>query len=302
MYTAPQASHNYILTQLRRNDNENYISNLLQPRCIRLAHAALRVFNVELASIRGQVSNEDLGRMRLAHFRSSFEAIKSLRVDNDHSAIIPATPVMECLAEAITRFPNAPWHLLERLLDARERDLQYPNYESLESLEQLGRDTQGVLMRIHAGLLGDTTTGDDESEISQLGDICGSAVGLCIVLRGVPAHAVSRMCYMPRELVREHKVSSDGLLTGSEDARVVYMLVASRASEVLNDGRRGIEGIDKAVRPAFWGIAMGGEYLRRLQRANGKVFDEGLQTGLRMTYPLVLQLRLLAMRYFGGVW
>jgi len=47
-YTAPASSHDYCLNLVREVDYDQFMLNLMQPQSIRLAHSAMRAFNVEL--------------------------------------------------------------------------------------------------------------------------------------------------------------------------------------------------------------------------------------------------------------
>lgn len=288
-YIPSPATRAYILRQLRENDNENYLANLLQPKRVQHAHAAIRAFNVELAHIRNSVSNEDLGRLRIAHFRSSLDELLTAHEPS------PQTPIMEGLAECVTAFPEVDFRVLHTLIDAREGDLGYPSHATLASLEEFGRDTQGVLLRLHAEMLG-------ESESTQeVADRAGMAVGLAIALRGVPAHAVSRLSYMPQEVIRSVGASQKALLGGTEDAEAmaVFQIVGERAETLVRQTDARVSSMNGSVKPAFWPLRMADLYLARLRKARWNPFDESLQRGLRTTYPLALQIRLLRHRIFG---
>ncbi|KAI0559413.1 phytoene synthase [Gracilaria domingensis] len=283
-YVATQENLAYTLALLRNNDNENYLANLLQIRSVSRAHAAIRAFNIELANIRSSVSNEDLGLLRLQFFRSQFADILSNPNPN------PASPVLDVLAEAISSFPHVNFDLLHTLIEAREADLSYPNFSSIPELQSFGERTQGPLIHLHALLLGGAP------HVGNIAKVAGAAVGLSIILRGAPAHAASRLSYMPRNLVAQFGVPHSELISGEGDALHVFRTVARRARRCLKVAQVRSSSMPYPVKQAFWPLLMADIYLRRLQKAGDNPFDKRLEQGLRTTYPLSLQMRLLLAR------
>lgn len=237
--------------------------------------------------VRTSVSNEDLGRLRVQFYREAIAAILA------SDAADPArSPVLEALAEGVGRYPGVRFKSLHALLDARERDLAYPNIASLGALEKFAADTQGVCIGLHAEALGGVDIGIAASA-------AGKAVGLAVVLRGAPAHAVSRLSYAPRDLVKDFNVSSAELLSGSGDAAKVFEVVASAAGHWRDVALGAVESLSSDVKPAFWGLNVTNIYLRRLKKAGYNPFDERLQRGMLSTYPLALQLSMLKARLFN---
>lgn len=280
-YITSQHNRSYVLDLLRNFDNENYLAILLQPsKSVARCHAALRAFNVELAQIRSNVSNEDLGRIRIQYFRDSLTTI----LEDPHST--PSSPVLQCLAEAISAFPDTNFCPLHILLDARDADLAFPNYATIDQLEQFAARTQGVLINLHTSISMQSTS--PAAEAAALAAAKG--VGLAIVLRGVPVHAASRLSYMPRDAAKRLNISNSELLSGSGESHALFKEVAIRAEDLLHEARCA------RMEPPLWPVDMAALYLSRLRRAGYNPFDEKLQTGLRATYPLALQWRLLGRR------
>lgn len=290
-HAATPANRDYCLQLLRAHDHENYLANLLHPRKIaRFLHISTRALNVELANIRASVSNEDLGRLRLEFFRDGLNAILS-------GAHPPSAPVLDVLAEAFSAFPEISFSPLYTLLDARERDLAYPSISSLEQLCDFAAGTQGSLIHIHAHAL--CAALEDAEQLAKTAVEAGKAVGLAIILRGVPAHAATRLTYMPRDLAREMNVPQQELLIGGENAKNAFEAIANVAETHAANARELLANVSSGARPAFWPLYMADIYLRRLKKVGFDPFNQRLQMSMRATYSLALQTKLLGARMMG---
>lgn len=217
-------------------------------------------------------------------------------VGTDLSSTVPGSPVMEALAEAISSNTNVEFGLLHDLIDAREQDLGYPMIRTLTNLEEFAIATQGKLIHVHSQLLSDSNS----LQLSKVSRLCGGAVGLAVLLRGAPAHATSRLSYMPQELSQHYQVSTKELLDGTGNSSEVFKSVADKAQLAIDEAKSLIRSdIPKAVQPAFWPMLMAEIYLRRLKKVGFNPFDPRLQQGLKTTYPLQLQFKLLRARLMG---
>jgi phytoene/squalene synthetase len=205
------------------------------------------------------------------------------------------SPVVEALAEAQSSHPLLDLTALHTLVDARERDLAYPSFATLADLAAFAADTQGPPLRAHASAL---LAGEAPSALADAAHFAGEAIGLAVLLRGVPAHAASRLSYAPADVARERGASPARLLSGGGAAAAVYGAVAQRARRALSLAEDAVVGLPRGVRPAFWGLSLPRIYLRRLAAVGNDPFDEKLQQGMRQTYPLRLQLSLLRRRVF----
>lgn len=252
----------------------------IAPR-IRRAHAAIRALNVELVQIRDKVSNEDMGKARMAWYRLSLESI----VAGDTHA---RAPVLDALAETCPHLCGE----LTSLVDARTEDLGYPNVPVMKSLLRVASNTHGLLAETHSKLL------DDKIDSSVARD-AGTAVGLVVLLRGAPAHAAARLSYVPRELLGKHGILGNELLAGGPTCAPVYREIADAARALIDKVRATGGDLPPIVRPSLWGLRIADIYLGRLERAGHDPFDPKLRASMASTYPLRLQLSLLAGRFTG---
>lgn len=243
--------------------------------------------------VRANVSNEDLGKLRIQFFRDAVHALAS------HSTVVPRAPVVEALAEAYALYPHISIASCHRLLDARERDLAYPNIQSLTVLEDFAGDTQGTLAFLHAQVLHDGYTNVNQKQLEEATASAGKAIGLTVLLRGAPAHAASRLSYMPRELINKLNVPHAHLLQGQGRACELFEAVADAATRHSSDAATAAATLPSQFKPAFWCLKIADIYLSRLRKAGYNPFDDRLQRSMLSTYPLRLQMSLLKSRIFG---
>jgi phytoene/squalene synthetase len=238
--------------------------------------------------VRHVVSNEDMGKLRVQFFRDGLNAILA------GDAADVRLPVIQTLFEVMGSEPQMNLTVLHTLLDARERDLQYPAHKTLSSLCSFARDVQSPLILSHASSI--VPEHKLEPGLQLASAYAGEAVGLAVLLRGAPAHAAQRLTYVPAEVYAEVGASAADLLSGEGRAAAAFELVAGAATRALELAEDALRMLPADTRPAFWGLAVPRIYLSRLARSGFNPFDEALQAGMRQTYPLALQMTLLKAR------
>lgn len=279
---------------------------------LRTAHATLRALNVEFDRVRSTVSNEDLARLRLSFFRTALSSVISSNSQDGRDAnrgrshtfdSASALPVFDCLAEAVSSFPSVDFTPVYDLLDAREAFLSYPNFVDTSSLADFAAAPHKPLLKLHADLLHAVTLNNQPSlvaspippSVTEAIEPASVAIGLGILLRAVPVHANSRLTYMPRGLL-----STSNLLTTNEASRPVFQGVALTAADAASNALSLVRTLPRALRPAFWPVHLSSLYLNRLSRVNYDPFDSSLVAGLRTTWHLAVQLRLLRAKIFAS--
>ena len=74
----PVDDYTYCINSVRKVDYENFLSTgLLRPSSLQRPAMAIRALNVELSLIRDQVSNTQIGKMRLEFWRETIDSIYS---------------------------------------------------------------------------------------------------------------------------------------------------------------------------------------------------------------------------------
>ena len=131
----------YCLDQVRRFDRDRYLAALFAPAEPRADLFALYAFNLELAKIREVVREPMMGLIRLQWWRDCIGEIYGGK-GRRHQVAQP-------LAQAVARH-RLPRHLFERLIDAREADLDGAPPADLAALRAYGAATGGTLLELAA--------------------------------------------------------------------------------------------------------------------------------------------------------
>ena len=130
---------------VRRADPDRFLSAMTAPPAARERLFALYAFNIEVARIPAVVSEPLLGRIRLQWWRETVAMIFEEGRVRSHEVVGPLAETI-----AVTNLPRAPF---DRLLDARERDVEGVAPENRAALDAYLADTGGALLDLAAHAL-----------------------------------------------------------------------------------------------------------------------------------------------------
>ena len=272
----------YAAREVRRWDNDRFLTALFAPPERREALFALYAFNLEIAKTREMVREPIMGQIRLQWWRDGIAALyagKSLRHE-----------IAEPLGRAIAAYGLARAEF-ETLIDAREADLDDRPCATMACLSNYAEVTSAPLIRLALQALG-----ADVPPAREAARHVGIAWALTGLLRAVPFHARHRRLYLPEEVMARHGVDERLLfeLKRSPELHGVVQEVAGLASEHLEKGRAVRSAVPAAARPALLPAALSGLYLRALARAGYNVFAPRVQA------PHPLRQAVLAWRAMTG--
>ena len=142
-------------------------------------------------------------------------------------------PVAIALAAAIDAC-RLPGEAFERILVARESDLDDTPPADVAALEVYAELTSGTLVRLAAAVLG--ARGPQVEAAARHVGISWALVGL---LRAVPFHASQRRLYLPRDLLARAGIEAQSIFDGRPGAGLsaVVREIALRAAQHLEDAR-----------------------------------------------------------------
>ncbi len=251
--------------QLRRLDRDRYLIAQTAPPARRGDLFALYAFNQEIAKTAEVVSEPMIGRIRLQWWR---EAIAEARVgkSRDHAVLI-------ALAAAI-RDRGLTLEHFERLIDARERDLEPWQPETLAELEAYGRETSAPLISLALEVL-EQTAGPARA----LAEPLGTAWALTGLLRAVPFHARRKRLLLPSNMISTHSADARAMFELHPTAKLkeTVEIVATRAEALLTAARQERPKPPKAAHPALLLAVLAQGYLETLRRAGYDPFDARVQ-------------------------
>jgi phytoene synthase len=117
-YSAPEASHRYVLDMVRGADRERFLGALFAPEPQRSGLLSLLAFEHELARTRSVTREPMLARIRLEWWREAMAEAAGAGKPR-------AQPIVESLSETVRRH-GLQREALVRLIDAREEEIEGP--------------------------------------------------------------------------------------------------------------------------------------------------------------------------------
>ncbi len=264
---------------MRRYDRDRFLTALFAPGEHREAIFTLYAFNHEVAKTREVVSEAALGRIRLQWWRESIAAIYAGESRRRHEVVEP-------LAAAVRRYA-LPRETFERMIDARESDLENGPPDSLAALERYVDATAGSVVSLALRVLG----GAGE-EAAAAAHAVGIAYGLAGLLRAVPFHARAKRLYLPSDLSAAAGLRPERdlfeLRSSPELCRVVAQL-AEFATAHLSAVEGAAAALPPTALPALLPAALARADLARLKRAGYDPFARAVRIpdpwrGWRLTW------------------
>lgn len=146
----PVDDYTYCINSVRKVDYENFLSTgLLRPASLQRPAMALRALNVELSLIRDQISNSQIGKMRLEFWRETIDTIYA-SVNNDLPRKINHPVAREL--NLVIKYNQLSKLWFQRLIKSREitlNDMPFQDIEQLENyLEQSITPTYYLLLEL----------------------------------------------------------------------------------------------------------------------------------------------------------
>jgi phytoene/squalene synthetase len=251
----------HCLDQIRRFDRDRYLTVLAAPAESAADLAVLYAFNLEIALVRDSVTEPMLGRIRLQWWREAIAEAYAGRPR--HHA------VLESLAALLARRPlKRAW--FDRMIDARETELDDVVPADLAALETYADQTAGDLLRLAAEAAGlDPEIGDLAPLIAHV----GIGFGLTGIARATLYLARQHGTMLPVTLLEQHGVALDRLydLKPQPALNAVIAELAAAARGHLAAAKR--LPPPKALLPALRIGTLARAQLARLERHGHDLFD-----------------------------
>jgi phytoene synthase len=255
----------------REGDPDRAIAALFAPRESRADLLALIAFNVELARIAEQVSEPDLGAIRLQWWREAVERAG----DGEPTG----QPVADALGEALRR-RKLSRQRIDAMIDARAFDLGTGIMSDKAALETYLRDTAGSLFALSAECLGAS-----RSSIEPAAAQAGLAYGLTGLMRALPVHAARRRVDLPADALRARGTSPEEILAGKTSQGLHEVLAELRkdARVALGEASGLAAKLDPPAQAAFLPLCLVEPYLAALAKGRDPLHE---RAGINPLYRL----------------
>jgi NADH dehydrogenase [ubiquinone] 1 alpha subcomplex assembly factor 6 len=261
---AASAAGNLAAT-LRQHDRDRYLTTLFAPADRRDALIALYLFNFEVAKTREVVREPLLGRIRLQWWREAIDEIYRGGPVRRHEIVQP-------LAEAIRRGDLTRYHF-DRLIEAREADLEDVPPPDLATLERYAQDTSSRLIWLTLECLGVRDAASVEA-----GRRIGIAWALIGLIRALPVTARMKRNMLPADLSAAARLEERDFfeLRRSPALASVARQIAEAAHGHLAAARALRREIPRHALPALLPATLAQAHLRRLAAAGDDPFSVAL--------------------------
>ncbi len=277
----PVQSLSPIAAQVHRHDPDRFVTALFAPVERREDLMALYAFNLEVARIRESVTEPMIGLMKVQWWRDVIERLYA------GQGVPQGHPVAEALAALVERH-GLPRALFDRLLDARDLDMEPDPVADRAALRAYADDTGGTVAQLALWTLGDRS---DEGQ-GAAGAV-GRAWALTGLIRAMPFHARQDRFYMPDLTEKDRHAVSAG--RAEPPVRGLIAAVAADAAAALAEARRLRPRPGRATVAALLPAVLAEGTLKRLRRVGHDPFAPRL--GLPNRRPVALLLHALAGRY-----
>jgi phytoene synthase len=250
-----------VRTIARDGDLDRYVSALFAPRAAREHLFALYAFNVELARIGEQVSEPQLGEIRLQWWRDA--------LDRACAGETTGHPVADALGLAVRECDLSRQSLAD-LIDARRFDVSVRVMPDTAALDDYLGKTAGALFKLASEVCIAGGRAADARALEQAVRAAGIAYGLTGLMRALPVHARRGRVDIPEDALLRHGTSPAKLLAGEASEGLTELLADLRetARGALRSARQHVAELPPAARPAFLPLALVDPYLSALAKVD----------------------------------
>jgi phytoene synthase len=250
-----------VRTIARDGDLDRYVSALFAPRAAREHLFALYAFNTELAHIGEQVSEPQLGEIRLQWWRDA--------LDRASSGETTGQPVADALGLAVRECDLSRQSLAD-LIDARGFDVSVKIMPDAAALDDYLAKTAGALFKLASEVCMTGGRAVEPRALEQAVRAAGIAYGLTGLMRALPVHARRGRIDIPEDALLRHGTSPAKLLAGEASEGLTELLADLRetARAALKSARRHVAELSPQARPAFLPLALVDPYLSVLQKVD----------------------------------
>jgi phytoene synthase len=271
---AARSDADYIRDRVRAGDQDRYWAALLAPGPLRGDLLALYAFHIEIAQIPEQVSEAQLGEIRLEWWREALSAALAGGTA-DH-------PVLKPLAAAVASHALSP-ALLEGMIAARSFDLAREPMPDFATLRDYLQATAGTVFRLGAQITGAPDGAPEASEHAAI------AHGLTGLMRTLPYHAAKGQIFLPGDLLAKHGLHPQIVLDGenNQDLRAALRDLRQSAFDALDAARQAMRALPVRALVPFLPLALVPHYLKALGAPSHHPLRDIAQLNPLMRYGLI---------------
>jgi NADH dehydrogenase [ubiquinone] 1 alpha subcomplex assembly factor 6 len=262
------SSAEYCMNLVKNYDYENFIGTLLLKKASRSCAFAVRSFNVEVARVAEQVSEKDIGLMRIKFWEDTLDKCFAKDVSK-----IPRHPVALELSKAVTAYKLSKRNF-KNLITSRKEHFNLNSFNSLDDMEKYSEQSvSSVYYLILEGC------GIKNIHADHAASHLGKAQGIVQQLRSISQSQRLNFISLPQNILVKNNVSHEELFRckSSKPLSDCVYEVASRAHQHLMKARGLQENVPSEGRDVFLPAVAIFAYLDRLQKVDYDIFHPKLK-------------------------
>jgi NADH dehydrogenase [ubiquinone] 1 alpha subcomplex assembly factor 6 len=250
---------------VRRHDHDRFQTALFAPAMHRDALFALYAFNYEIARVREIVTQPMLGQIRLQWWRESIAAAFDGGVVRRHLVVEPLTAAIRELRLSRQHF--------DKLIDAREADLQDDPPTDLAALEDYAEATSARLIYLALEILGSR-----EPAAGETAHHVGVGYALAGLLRAMAFQARTGRRLIPTDIAARNGLDEQDYLAlrSTPALSAATAELAAAAARYLGSTRAQRANIPRSAVAALLPGVIARHWLKRLKLAGYDPFDQSL--------------------------
>jgi NADH dehydrogenase [ubiquinone] 1 alpha subcomplex assembly factor 6 len=252
---------------VKKRDYENYLASLLMPAEAKPKVIANLAFNAEVSIIRQKIKRNS-GVSGINQLKFWKDALNTLF--GELKGPIPRQPILTAL-NAYGSDADLPLYL--KLVAAREATLGDRPYESVQKLEESGKDINGTLIK----LIGNSLEQELNDSFENAANNMGAAVTILTLLRATIPLLREGIVLLPNDLMSIHGLSPDKVYNNKnpDGLKALTSDLLNVADKNLKKSRSCKNDISPIKRQALLGMGIRCDYLLQLLRKNKcNLFEE----------------------------
>ncbi|KAK9869855.1 hypothetical protein WA026_003579 [Henosepilachna vigintioctopunctata] len=267
-YSTSSSSADYCLDLVRKFDYENFMAVLLLKNQRRSTALAVRSFNVEVARIAEQTTQNSTRQARLQFWNDTVEKCFSKDIQK-----VPQHPVAVELYKAVCR-SNLTKRYFHNLIRGRYSHLNLTNFKNLEEMEVYAEETvSNVYYLILEGC------GVKNIHADHVASHLGKAQGIVNSLRSIVLARQLNFIPVPQEILVKYSISEEEILKGRSSSKLgdCTYEIASRAYQHLSKARNLLDKLPRDCIPVFISAVTVDGFLQKLQVEQYDIFSPSLK-------------------------
>lgn len=275
-----ETAFNRLLTQLRDQDYDRYLTAIMLPASLQPLWVALASLNVELSQIMASTSEPAIGAMRLKWWQEAVE--QSLQGKPRHH------DVLQLLSDAHKQYPFSAHYLTDGMIAGREPELHPVPFADMSELHTYAVNISGSM---HYIML-EAAAVDKDSPLWALAKEAAIKHVSAGIARSIGYHAQHGKVFLPASLMNKAELKKDDVLQGSAPQKVkgVVMSLLADANLLEKSNHKWPHKSDKSLWPLFFCARLSRLYSDKIMRSpNDSVFHVERVSHLRRQIEAIKQ-------------